>query len=70
MEALSQQSQMNVFNYSPEAMLASRALKKKIKGKNIFISVSPVGKKADGKNSNVETKLIYPYYITTEKAAM
>ena len=29
-----------------------------------------MGKKADGKNSSVETKLIYPYYITTEKAAM
>ena len=43
---------------------------KKIKGKNIFISVSPMGTKADGKNSSVETKLIYPYYITTEKAAV
>lgn len=29
-----------------------------------------MGKKTDGKNSSDETKLIYPYYITTQKAAM
>lgn len=53
-------------------MLATEALKKiKKKGKNIFIPVSTfMGKNADGKNSNNETKWIYLYYITTEEGAM
>lgn len=49
MEALSQPSQMNVFNYSPEAMLASRALTKKLKGKIFLFQYLPWEKRQMGR---------------------